>query len=140
VTWNGSIFHLRWPLADYADSGVLAALDGLRSPLLLAHGMADDSVLFVNSTRVMSALQQRGTQFELMTYPGAKHGLSTPLKTHVYTAIERFMDAHLKGGTQRSEPCEQLPGYQRRKLRCDYLATGFTSRLKHCSTMPAIFR
>jgi dipeptidyl aminopeptidase/acylaminoacyl peptidase len=34
-----------------------------------------------------------------MTYPGAKHGLSTPqLKTHVYTAIERFMDAHLKGG------------------------------------------
>ena len=97
MTWIGSIFHLRWPLADYADSGVLAALDGLRSPLLLAHGMADDSVLFVNSTRVMSALQQRGTQFELMTYPGAKHGLSTPqMKIHVYTAIERFFDQHLK--------------------------------------------
>lgn len=92
----------------------------------------------MNSTRVMSALQQRGTQFELMTYPGAKHGLSTPLKTHVYTAIERFMD-DLKGGTQRSEPCEQLPGYQRRKFCCDYQATGFTSRLKHCSTMSAIF-
>lgn len=81
----------------YADSGVLSSLDGLRSPLLLAHGMADDNVLFVNSTRLISELQQRGVQFELMTYPGAKHGLSTPqMKTHVYTAIQRFFDQHLK--------------------------------------------
>jgi dipeptidyl-peptidase-4 len=83
----------------YADSSVFAALDGLRSPLFLAHGMADDNVLFVNSTRLMSELQKRGVQFELMTYPGAKHGLSTPqMKVHVYTAIQRFLDAHLKGG------------------------------------------
>jgi dipeptidyl-peptidase-4 len=81
----------------YADSGVFSALNGLRSPLLLAHGMADDNVLFVNSTRLMSELQQRGIQFELMTYPGAKHGLSTPqMKTHVYTAIKEFFDQHLK--------------------------------------------
>ncbi len=83
----------------YAESGVFSALDGLRSPLFLAHGMADDNVLFANSTRLMSELQQRGVQFELMTYPGAKHGLSTPqMKIHVYTAIQRFLDAHLKGG------------------------------------------
>ena len=37
--------------------------------------MADDNVLFTNSTALMSALQQRGQPFELMTYPGAKHGL-----------------------------------------------------------------
>jgi dipeptidyl-peptidase-4 len=81
----------------YADSAVFSALDGLRSPLFLAHGMADDNVLFVNSTRLMSELQQRGIQFELMTYPGAKHGLSTPqMKVHVYTAIQRFFDAQLK--------------------------------------------
>jgi dipeptidyl-peptidase-4 len=81
----------------YADSGVFAALDGLRSPLLLAHGMADDNVLFVNSTRLMSELQRRGVQFNLMTYPGAKHGLSTPqMRVHVFTAIQRFFDEHLK--------------------------------------------
>ena len=81
----------------YADSAVFSALSGLRSPLFLAHGMADDNVLFVNSTRLMSELQQRGVQFELMTYPGAKHGLSTPqMKVHVYTAIQRFFDEHLK--------------------------------------------
>ncbi len=43
--------------------------------LLLIHGMADDNVLFANSTALMSELQKRGQPFELMTYPGAKHGL-----------------------------------------------------------------
>jgi dipeptidyl-peptidase-4 len=81
----------------YVDSSVFSVLAGLKSPLFLGHGMADDNVLFVNSTRLMSALQQRGVQFELMTYPGAKHGLSTPqMKMHVYTAIQRFFDAHVK--------------------------------------------
>ena len=82
----------------YADSAVFSALDGLKSPLLLAHGMADDNVLFVNSTHLMSELQNRGVQFELMTYPGAKHGLSTPqMKLHVYTAIRDFFDQRVKG-------------------------------------------
>ena len=80
----------------YLDSAVFSSLDGLRSPLLLAHGMADDNVLFANSTRLMSELQRRGTQFELMTYPGAKHGLSTPqMKIHVFTAIQQFFDRQL---------------------------------------------
>jgi dipeptidyl-peptidase-4 len=58
--------------------------------------MADDNVLFANSTRLMGALQERGVQFELMTYPGAKHGLSTPaLKKHVYTLIAEFFERKL---------------------------------------------
>jgi dipeptidyl-peptidase 4 len=91
----------------YAESGVFSSLEGLRSALFLAHGMADDNVLFINSTRLMSALQSRGIQFELMTYPGAKHGLSTPeMKIHVYTAIQRFMDAHLEPhGASSERPC-----------------------------------
>jgi dipeptidyl-peptidase-4 len=81
----------------YAQSSVFSVLDGLKSPLLLAHGMADDNVLFVNSTRLMSELQRREVQFQLMTYPGAKHGLSTPwMKTHVFTDIRNFFDSHLK--------------------------------------------
>lgn len=82
----------------YEFSGVLHWLDGLKSDkLLLVHGMADDNVLFANSTALMAALQQRGTQFRLMTYPGAKHGLSTPaLKKHVYTMMENYFDEKLK--------------------------------------------
>ena len=70
---------------------MFAWLDGLTSPLLLIHGMADDNVLFANSTSLMAALQQRGTQFQLMTYPGGKHGLSTPaMRKHAFTAIADF--------------------------------------------------
>ncbi len=63
----------------YELSGVLRWLDGLKSPLLLVHGMADDNVLFTNSTKLMAALQQHDVQFRLMTYPGGKHGLAGPV-------------------------------------------------------------
>ncbi|MET0657668.1 MAG: S9 family peptidase [Steroidobacteraceae bacterium] len=59
----------------YAVSAVFAHLDRLSGGLLLVHGMADDNVLFTNSTAVMKTLQDAGKQFELMTYPGGKHGL-----------------------------------------------------------------
>ncbi|HET7556574.1 MAG TPA: DPP IV N-terminal domain-containing protein [Rhodanobacteraceae bacterium] len=84
--------------AGYTRSAVFAWLDGLASPLLLIHGMADDNVLFLNSTRLMAALQARGTQFQLMTYPGGKHGLSTPaMRKHAFTAIADFFEQTVAG-------------------------------------------
>ena len=81
----------------YELSGVTHWLEGLKSPLLLVHGMADDNVLFANSTRLMTALQERGIPFDLMTYPGGKHGLSTPaMRKHAYHAIADFFDKQLK--------------------------------------------
>ena len=81
----------------YAQSSVFAHLDGMRSDLLLIHGMADDNVLFTNSTRLMSALQQRGKAFELMTYPGGKHGIAAPwMKKHANNAIVDFFERKLK--------------------------------------------
>ncbi|PZO09797.1 MAG: S9 family peptidase [Lysobacteraceae bacterium] len=68
----------------YAASSVFSHLDGLRSKLLLVHGMADDNVLFSNSTKLMSDLQKRALPFELMTYPGAKHGLTGADALHRY--------------------------------------------------------
>jgi dipeptidyl-peptidase-4 len=83
----------------YKDSGVFAHLDGLKSPLLLIHGMADDNVLFTNSTRLIDALVNRNVQFELMTYPGAKHGISSRAgQRHVYGLIHAFFQKNL-GGT-----------------------------------------
>jgi dipeptidyl-peptidase 4 len=59
----------------YAKSSVLTYAATLKRPLLLIHGMADDNVLFQNSTLLMKALQDADRPFELMTYPGGKHGL-----------------------------------------------------------------
>lgn len=75
----------------YEEARVLTHIDGLRSRLLLIHGMADDNVLFTNSTALMSALQKRGQPFELMTYPGAKHGLSGSNALHRYRLAEDFL-------------------------------------------------
>ena len=74
----------------YRDSTVFAHLAGLKSPLLLLHGMADDNVLFINSTKLMSALQKQGTAFEMMTYPGAKHGLRGSDNLHRLKTTEAF--------------------------------------------------
>jgi dipeptidyl-peptidase-4 len=80
----------------YRDARVLEHIDGLKSKLLLIHGMADDNVLFTNSTALMSALQKRGQPFELMTYPGAKHGLKGADNLHRLRLTEDFFARCLK--------------------------------------------
>jgi dipeptidyl-peptidase-4 len=84
----------------YERSSVLAAAGNLQRPLLLLHGMADDNVRFTHSTALMQRLQDLGKPFQLMTYPGAKHGLLQQPDTgpHAYATILRFLDAELGGG------------------------------------------
>ncbi len=85
----------------YAKNSVFADLKGMTSRLLLIHGMADDNVLFTNSTRLMAELQNRGVAFDLMTYPGGKHGLSTPAaKKHSLHAIDDFFEREVKGAVR----------------------------------------
>jgi dipeptidyl-peptidase 4 len=60
--------------AGYANAEVTARLDRMKpGTLMLIHGMADDNVVFENSTRVMAALQARAIGFETMLYPGLRH-------------------------------------------------------------------
>jgi dipeptidyl-peptidase-4 len=73
----------------YARSGVFAHLDGLKSPLLLVHRLIDELV-------------KRNVQFDLMTYPGAKHGISgRTSQRHVYGLIESFFKKNLGGTAPR---------------------------------------
>ena len=37
--------------------------------------MADDNVLFLNTTKLLRKLQDTQTPVDVMVYPGAKHGL-----------------------------------------------------------------
>ncbi|TDK27121.1 S9 family peptidase [Luteimonas aestuarii] len=75
----------------YREARVLTHAEGIRpGSLLLVHGMADDNVLFTHSTELMADLQRRGTPFELMTYPGAKHGLRGSDALHRYRLAEGF--------------------------------------------------
>lgn len=81
----------------YREASVFTHIDGIRpDALLLIHGMADDNVLFGNSTKLMSLLQKRAVPFELMTYPGAKHGLRGKDALHRYRLTQTYLDRCLK--------------------------------------------
>ena len=81
----------------YEASSVFPYVDGIDAPLLLIHGMADDNVTFDNSTRLYAALQEAGADFEMMTYPGQRHGIrGQALQTHLMRTRMRFLDRHLK--------------------------------------------
>lgn len=81
----------------YEASSVLMHAPNLAAPLLVIHGMADDNVLFLHSTKLFKRLQDLGKPFDIMAYPGSKHGLLRHASTgpHGYHAIKRFLDEHL---------------------------------------------
>jgi len=83
--------------AGYAAGAVLpyiAQYDDNYSRLLMYHGMADDNVLFVNSTQVYKALQDQGKIFQAMDYPGCKHSMNgEKVKKHMYKTIWEFLQS-----------------------------------------------
>lgn len=80
----------------YAKSAVLPWLEKIRGELLIMHGMADDNVLFTHSTRLFKALQDLGTPFQMMTYPGSKHALQErSVSVHRFEMILRFFKENL---------------------------------------------
>jgi dipeptidyl-peptidase-4 len=83
--------------AGYAASSVLPYAKDLKGNLLVMHGMADDNVLFLNSTKLFRKLQDLSKPFEVMVYPGAKHGLMRQNDgRHGYKMVLRFFDENLK--------------------------------------------
>lgn len=87
----------------YLSSSVFPYVQNLRGKLLVIHGMADDNVLFTNSTKLYQALQDENIAFEIMNYPGAKHGLSgRKVNLHRYGMMDQFFDQHLTPTTAQA--------------------------------------
>ena len=84
----------------YEASSVFPYLENLSVPLLLLHGMADDNVTFDNATQVMAKLQELGKPFDLMTYPGQRHGIrGEALQRHLMQTRMSFLNRILKRQT-----------------------------------------
>ncbi|ATG57335.1 MULTISPECIES: S9 family peptidase [Pseudoalteromonas] len=79
----------------YEASAVFPYTDGLKGPLMIYHGMADDNVLFTHATKLFKQLQDSEKQFEMMTYPGSKHSLrGKQVQTHLHQTITNFFNRH----------------------------------------------
>ncbi|NRA65973.1 MAG: S9 family peptidase [Pseudobacteriovorax sp.] len=88
----------------YQASSVFPYLDSYQDNLLLIHGMADDNVLFTNATKLMTELQKRALPFELMTYPGKKHGIrGKNVRIHLFSQVEEFFTRKLMSPKSRKE-------------------------------------
>jgi dipeptidyl-peptidase-4 len=80
----------------YARTSLVARASELDTPLLLAHGMADDNVHLANSARLVEELVKAGKMFELMLYPGRDHGIrGGQWRTHLFSRVTRFIEEHL---------------------------------------------
>jgi dipeptidyl-peptidase-4 len=61
--------------AAYDASSVIPRLEDLHGRLLLMQGLADDNVQVDNSFAVMARLQRLSVPFDLMLFPGQRHGI-----------------------------------------------------------------
>ncbi len=79
----------------YERASAIPEATKISDPLLLIHGMADDNVVFENSSELISVLQESNTPFEMMLYPGYTHRVSgEKIGPHVWNSIMRFLESH----------------------------------------------
>ncbi|BDI61367.1 DPP IV N-terminal domain-containing protein [Qipengyuania nanhaisediminis] len=79
----------------YEAASAIPDATRMSDPLLLIHGMADDNVVFENSSELISVLQENNVAFEMMLYPGYTHRVSGEnISPHMWNTIFRFLESH----------------------------------------------
>ncbi len=95
--------YMGMPAVDTAAYAGAAAIEGalaISDPLLVIHGMADDNVVFENTTELVAAMQGAAVPFEMMLYPGHTHRVAGPrISVHLWNSIFDFLDRNGVGPT-----------------------------------------
>jgi dipeptidyl-peptidase-4 len=79
--------------AAYTASSALEDAAKISDPLLVIHGMADDNVVFENSSELIAKLQAEAVPFDMMLYPGYTHSVGGPkISVHLWDTIFRFLE------------------------------------------------
>lgn len=81
--------------AGYRQGSPVHHASLLRGKLLLVHGLNDDNVHFQHTAQLASALQDAGKPFEVMIYPGKRHGIEGR-HAHLYALLTEFFRRSLK--------------------------------------------
>lgn len=92
----------RTDVAAYERASALPNSAKVKDPLLIVHGMADDNVVFENSSALIAKMQGEGVPFEMMLYPGYTHRVSGPkVGVHLWQTIFSFLEKRLGPGGGR---------------------------------------
>ena len=79
----------------YEKASAIPDATKISDPLLLIHGMADDNVVFENSSELIATLQEGNVPFEMMLYPGYTHRVAGEnISPHMWNTIFAFLQRH----------------------------------------------
>jgi dipeptidyl-peptidase 4 len=80
----------------YKEASLLTYADGLKRPLLLVHGTADDNVYFRHTLKLSDALFRAGNDFEVLPLSGLTHMVPEPVvMQRLYGRIAGHFQKHL---------------------------------------------
>ena len=86
-------------------SSAAGSIDAWRSPVLIVHGMGDNTVPYSQATSMYEALKARGRPAELVTFPREAHALQLEQDwTMLYDKASAFFDRTLAGKTVSADP------------------------------------
>jgi dipeptidyl-peptidase-4 len=88
--------------AAYKEGSLLTYAGGLRRPLLLVHGTADDNVYFRHTLKLADALFRAGKDFELLPLSGLTHMVPDPVvMQRLYGRFALHFQKHLGSPAER---------------------------------------
>ena len=82
----------------YKSGAVLTYIDRYKGGLRITHGTIDDNVHMQNSLQVIDWLTTHNKPFEVMLYPGSRHGLQMSQRPHASRESHEFWVDHLLDG------------------------------------------
>jgi dipeptidyl-peptidase-4 len=81
----------------YEFGSVLTHAANYKGKLLITHGTIDDNVHMQNSIQLIDKLEDLGKDFEMMLYPGERHGWRGPKGDHLSKLTVKFWFENLLG-------------------------------------------
>lgn len=90
----------------YAFGSVMTHAEKYKGKLLITHGTMDDNVHMQNTIQLIDKFENLDKDFELMLYPGERHGIGFPKRNHTVRESVQFWFRHFLGKELNTEDGE----------------------------------
>lgn len=87
----------------YKITSVMEYAKNYKGMLRIVHGSTDDNVHLQNTLQLINVLEDLNKDFELMIYPGQRHGIGTSKLAHNRAETIKFMYRYLLGKEMPAE-------------------------------------
>lgn len=89
--------------SGYDQGSAMTNVHAYKGDLLIVHGTADDNVHMQNTLQFISKMQDLGKDFDLMMYPGERHGVGGAKHSHLSAMTVKFWNEKFQLSNQGSK-------------------------------------